>query len=242
MLFNAIKGGRGTGNLSDFADDFGRIALVLNTESNYTKTLPEFLDNVKKFNDLGEALGNQKAVNDTILGILSKTSKTGNVGRPQMSSIKGAAAEIIEISELGPDLIKQIQPFVPGGADRRLFREALCEGDYSGLKGEWYLEVKNYPRASKSSGVNHLKTQVTSHFRRAASEYVGSNVEEWPGLLYRFAAAGQDGVNFNAFEEAIKSQARLEVTEILEAAGDLTGPEIKARVEMFMTQVVVELV
>lgn len=237
VLFKAVEGSRGSGSWNDLASDLQRVRVVLK-ESNYNMDLPDFLDRVKQLDEIGADLGDQQAVKDTILGLLTKTSKAGNVGKPQMRSIKGAAAEIIEIVNLKNNgvTVEAIQPRING----LLFREAKCTGGQ--ISGTWYLEVKNWPKFEKGKGKESLKTQITSHFSRASTEYTGPDVDSWPGLYYRFAAAGDDGVNFDAFKAAIEEQVETEAREILKEIPGLTSAQIDAKVEQFLSRVLIEKV
>ena len=215
--------------------------------SNYTKDLPAFLDDVNDFMKGSKALGadSHREAKKTLLTMLAKVKEGGDVG-PHFSAVKGGVAEVIETAAIFrdfPGCVRHVQPRIGG----RLFREAECFGGL--MTGRWFLEVKNYPFFKLKSGRDSLRAQVKSHVSRMSGVYKfteDTNIDEVPGVIYRFAKAGPDDENFGAFAGAIKA-AFIQTLEARSIDLDSMAPAqiatIKQKIKDFVdSRIVVDLV
>jgi hypothetical protein len=248
-LLTPIVGNKNPGDYKFFAGDLGRIIEVLKNQSGYpNKTLKEFLDDVDELGRIGKELGDDgvKAVDDMLLGLVTKKASNGNVGY-RMNNIKGTAAEVVEIVTLkkaGVNIL-EIQPL--DGTTKRMFREAECGGGYKNVQGDFFLEVKNYPFFKQQDAVNSLVSQNKTHFARSPSRAFGSgstDINDWHGLVYRFSKAGPDNKNIDVFREKLIDSTKDSVRKKLEELGVEPGTkEMADKVKEFIeNKLIIDLV
>jgi hypothetical protein len=217
--------------------DLSRIESVLRPpHSAYTMDLAGLCKQIEKFDGIAKQLdGGVEGINvdrmrQMLVSMLSKTRGNG-VSIPKYSFLKGGVPEILEINALPPNVLKEIQPRAV--ADARMFREALCEG--GPINGKWYLEVKNYPKFQLDRAIRSLEGQVVSHLDRVKEPSISDvlvgvgSIEAAPGIFYRFAKAGENNENFEAYLSALKKKYQ---EELLKRANlDNKVPEEQARIK-----------
>ena len=221
------------------ADDLERLSRVLSMTDFPTKDIVSALESIGRISKAAKRPGSNitQAQVDTLMAKLTRKSSKGANATKRLNEVKGAIAEVLILDGvIKGNFLQRFQLIARGGIAHR---DAFCKGGI--LEGEYFLEIKNWIKTSRSTGVGHLIDQVATHFEyypRDITPLTKATIENdtAPGLVFQFAAHnGNLSAYRTAIEDAVRSNVR---KELLNANVELS--EVEGLIDTYLKKVIVK--